>query len=52
VFTPGGELIGSISTDEGVSNCELGADGYLYLASSTRILRVRAKAKKLMFKVT
>jgi gluconolactonase len=52
VFTPGGELIGSISTDEGVSNCELGADGYLYLASSTRILRVKAKAKKLMFKVT
>ena len=52
VFTPGGELIGSISTDEGVSNCELGADGYLYLASSTRILRVKAKAKKLMFKAT
>ena len=52
VFTPGGELIGSISTDEGVSNCELGADGYLYLASSTRILRVKTKAKKLMFKET
>jgi gluconolactonase len=52
VFTPGGEMIGSISTDEGVSNCEIGADGYLYLASSTRILRVRAKAKKLMFNVT
>jgi len=52
VFTPGGELIGSISTDEGVSNCELGADGYLYLASSTRVLRVKTKAKKLMFKET
>jgi gluconolactonase len=52
VFTPGGERIGFISTDQGVSNCELGADGYLYLASSTRVLRVKAKAKKLMFKVT
>ena len=52
VFTPGGERIGFISTDQGVSNCELGADGYLYLASSTRVLRVRAKAKKLLFKVT
>ena len=52
VFTPGGERIGFISTDQGVSNCEIGADGYLYLASSTRVLRVKAKAKKLMFKVT
>jgi gluconolactonase len=30
VFTPGGERIGFISTDQGVSNCEIGADGYLY----------------------
>src|SRR5678815_1301023 len=52
VFTPAGERIGFISTDQGVSNCELGADGYLYLASSTRVLRVKAKAKKLLFKVT
>jgi gluconolactonase len=52
VFTPGGERIGFISTDQGVSNCEIGADGYLYLASSTRVLRVRTKAKKLLFKVT
>ena len=50
VFTPAGERIGFISTDQGVSNCEIGADGYLYLASSTRILRVKAKAKKLLFK--
>ena len=45
VFTPGGERIGFISADQGVSNCEIGADGYLYLASSTRVLRVRTKAK-------
>jgi gluconolactonase len=50
VFTPGGERIGFISSDQGTSNCELGADGYLYLASSTRVLRVKVKAKKLMFK--
>jgi len=52
VFTPAGERIGFISTDQGVSNCEIGADGYLYLASSTRVLRVKTKAKKLLFKVT
>ena len=52
VFTPGGERIGFISTDQGVSNCEIGADGYLYLASSTRVLRVMTKAKKLLFTVT
>ena len=52
VFTPAGERIGFISTDQGVSNCEIGADGYLYLASSTRVLRVKAKAKKLLFKAT
>ena len=38
VFTPGGEMIGSISTD-GAYQLRIGADGYLYLASSTRILR-------------
>jgi hypothetical protein len=42
--------LGFVSTDQGVSNCEFGADGYLYIASSTRVLRVKAKAKKLMFK--
>jgi gluconolactonase len=52
VFTPGGERIGFISTDQGVSNCEIGADGYLYMASSTRVLRVPVKAKKLLFKVS
>jgi len=51
VFSPEGAHLGFVSTDEGVSNCELGADGYLYLASSTRVLRVGVKAKKLMFKV-
>ena len=50
VFTPAGERIGFISSDQGTSNCEIGADGYLYLASSTRVLRVKVKAKKLMFK--
>mgnify|MGYP003330223387 CR=1 FL=1 len=50
VFSPEGAHLGFISTDEGVSNCELGADGYLYIASSTRVLRVKVKAKKLMFK--
>ncbi len=50
IFSPEGAHLGFVSTDQGVSNCELGADGYLYIASSTRVLRVKAKAKKLMFK--
>ena len=50
VFSPEGAHLGFVSTDQGVSNCEFGADGYLYIASSTRVLRVKAKAKKLMFK--
>lgn len=50
VFTPKGERIGFIGSDQGISNCEIGADGYLYIASSTRVLRVKVKAKKLMFK--
>jgi gluconolactonase len=51
IFTPKGERIGFIGSDQGISNCEFGADGYLYIASSTRVLRVKVKAKKLMFKV-
>ena len=50
VFTPTGERIGFISADEGIANCEFGADGYLYIASSSRVLRVKAKAKKLLLK--
>jgi len=52
VFTPAGERIGFLRTEQGVSNCEIGADGYLYLASSTRVLRVKTKAKKLLFKTS
>jgi gluconolactonase len=52
VFTPAGDRIGFISSDQGISNCEFGGDGYLYIASSTRVLRVKAKARKLLFKVS
>ena len=50
VFSPEGAHLGFISSDQGIANCEFGADGYLYIASSTRVLRVKAKASKLMFK--
>jgi gluconolactonase len=50
IFGPDGAHLGFISSDENIANCEFGADGYLYIASSSRVLRVKAKAKKLMWK--
>lgn len=51
VFTPQGKRIGAIHADDVISNCEFGADGYLYMTSNHRLIRVRAKAKKLLWPV-
>jgi gluconolactonase len=50
IFTPQGKRIGVISADQVISNCELGADGYLYMSSNVRIIRVKVKpaARKLL----
>jgi gluconolactonase len=48
IFTPKGRRIGIIRSDDVISNCELGADGYLYMSSNHRVLRVKVKAKKLV----
>jgi len=45
VFTPGGELIGSISTDEGRIQLELGAGRLPLPRLVDQNMRVKAKAK-------
>ena len=47
-----GKRIGLITTDQSISNCEFGADGYLYMSSNVRLIRVKVKpgARKLVFR--
>ena len=52
IFDLEGKRIGLISTDEGISNCEFGGDGYLYLTNSSKICRVKVKATKIARKVS
>ena len=47
IFTPAGKRVGVIRADDVISNCELAADGHLYMSSNHRVLRVRIKARKL-----
>lgn len=48
IFTPQGKRIGIVRADDVISNCELAADGHLYMSSNHRVLRVRIKARKLV----
>jgi len=50
VFNPAGKRIGIIKADQVISNCEIGADGYLYMSSNVRLIRVKLKpaVKKLL----
>lgn len=47
IFTPAGKRIGVIRADDVISNCELAADGHLYMSSNHRVIRVKVKARKL-----
>ena len=47
VITPAGKRIGIIRGDDVMSNCEFGADGYLYISTNHRLTRVKVKARKL-----
>ena len=47
IFTPAGKRIGIIRADDVISNCELAADGHLYMSSNHCVLRVKVKARKL-----
>lgn len=43
-----GRRIGLITSDDVISNCEIGADGYLYMTSNHAIVRVATSARKLL----
>jgi gluconolactonase len=51
IFSPEGKHLGIIHADDTESNCDFGADGYLYITSHTRLLRVKVKARKLLWPV-
>ena len=46
VFSPAGKLLGTITAGPGRhSNCELGADGHLYICYERKVARVAVKAR-------
>jgi len=47
IFNPQGHRIGRIRIGGAAPNCEFGADGYLYIANGTGLLRVKVKAQKI-----
>ena len=51
IYTPEAKHIGTIHADQTEANCEIGADGHLYIASNHRLIRVRVKAKKLLWPI-
>jgi gluconolactonase len=47
IFSPNGRRLGAIKADERISNCEFGADGYVYMSSNTRLIRAKVKVSKI-----
>ena len=47
IFNPQGKRLGYIKADERISNCEFGADGYVYMTSNTRLIRAKVRVKKI-----
>ena len=47
IFSPEGRRLGAIHADERISNCEFGADGYVYMSSTTRLIRAKVKVSKI-----
>jgi gluconolactonase len=48
-FTPEGKRIGVVVTGGFTTNCELGADGFLYITALGAVMRVPCRARKLVF---
>jgi gluconolactonase len=48
IFSPDGRRLGAITADDRISNCEFGADGYLYMSSNKRLIRAKVKSNKIM----
>lgn len=47
IVNPQGKRIGVIRISGPAANCELGADGHLYIAANKHLMRVKVKARKL-----
>jgi len=47
IVNPAGKRIGVIRISGPAANCELGADGYLYIAANKHLMRVKVKAQKI-----
>lgn len=47
IFDSTGRPLGVIHTDDRISNCEFGADGYLYMCSNHRLIRAKVKVSKI-----
>lgn len=47
IVNPQGKRIGVIRVSGPAANCEIGADGYLYIAANHHVLRVKVRAQKL-----
>jgi gluconolactonase len=48
IVSPAGKVLGRIVINGIVSNCELGADGYLYMTCNHQIARIKVKARKMV----
>lgn len=48
IVAPDGTRLGAIRMNDTAPNCEIGADGYLYIPSNRRLARIKVKAKKLL----
>jgi gluconolactonase len=47
IFSPDGRRLGAIHSEERISNCEFGADGYVYMSSNTSLIRAKVKVSKI-----
>lgn len=47
IFSPDGRRLGAIHADDRISNCEFGADGYVYMCSNKRLIRAKVKVSKI-----
>jgi gluconolactonase len=47
IVNPTGHRLGIIRLNDSCANCEIGADGHLYIASHFKLARVKVKARKL-----
>jgi gluconolactonase len=47
ILSPAGKRLGIVRLNDVVSNCEIGADGHLYMTANRKLARVAVKARKL-----